>query len=98
MLPANMTISRDYGSVCRAMTARSAAAVLTLGLLLACSSDDGRPPCDALYSNHYGKLLIRASEDTSEPWRRAGYHSPAAWAHARAAAAVKDERDARRCK
>lgn len=64
----------------------------------ACSSDDPRPDCDPVYAAQYGRLLIRATEDPSEPWRRAGYHSPAAWAHARAAAVVSGEREARRCR
>jgi hypothetical protein len=72
--------------------------VLLAAALSACSADDPRPDCDAIYSSHYGRMLMRASEDPSEPWRRAGYHSPAAWAHARAAAAVSDERATKRCR
>jgi hypothetical protein len=64
----------------------------------ACSSDDPRPDCDPVYAAHYGRMLMRASEDPAEPWRRAGYHSPAAWAHARASAAVSSERQAQRCR
>lgn len=72
--------------------------MLFIATTVACSTDDPRPDCDPFYSAQYGRLLMRASEDPSEPWRRAGYHSPAAWAHARAAAAVSAEREAKRCR
>ena len=57
--------------------------MLAVMVATACSKDETKPSCNALYSGHYGRLLIRASEDTSEPWKRAGYHSPAAWAPGR---------------
>ncbi len=72
--------------------------MLALFLAAACSKDEAKASCTAVYSGHYGRLLIRASEDTSEAWRRAGYHSPAAWAHARAKASADDEERSGLCR
>lgn len=64
----------------------------------ACSTDAQRESCDAVYAHQYGRLLIQASEDPSEPWRRAAYRSPQAWAHARAAAILEGARQSGRCR
>jgi len=81
-----------------APTIRSCTIALLLASTVACTADDGKPGCDSLYASHYGRQLIRASEDPSEPWKRAGYHSPSAWAHARAAAVVEGEKRSRLCR
>jgi hypothetical protein len=81
-----------------ASTIRACALALLLASTVACTAGDGKPGCDSLYASHYGRQLIRASEDPSEPWKRAGYHSPSAWAHARAAAVVEGEKRSRLCR
>lgn len=98
MLDSNMTIhttEHNQGTTSRWRLLLSA---IAFSLAAGCTADSALESCDALYSHHYGRFLVQASEDYSEPWRRAGFRSPSVWAHARANSVLEGARQSGRCR